>query len=117
MESSLPKPYSLKKLSGFVGDDPKQVVEMIGLFIETIPPELDFLQEYAAAQEMEQVATVAHRIKPSLDVFDLQYAMQIIRTIELFCKDSIKHKEVPALVRDLRQNLFAALEVMKTEMS
>lgn len=117
MESSLSKPYSLKKLSGFVGDDPKQVVEMISLFIETIPPELEFLKDYAANQDMDHVAMVAHRIKPSLDVFDLQYAMQIIRTIELFCKDATKHKEVPALVRDLRQNLLAALEVMKTELS
>lgn len=116
MKSSLPKPYSLKKLSGFVGDDPRQVVEMISLFIETIPPELDFLREYASAQEMDHVAMVAHRIKPSLDVFDLQYAMQIIRTIELFCKDSTKQMEVPELVRDLTQNLLDALEVMKTEL-
>jgi len=116
MESTQHKPYSLKKLSGFLGDDPAQVVEMINLFIETIPPELILLKKSAAEGNYDNVATVAHRIKPSIDVFDLQQAMQVIRRIELFCRDIQKQSEVPALVGELTENLFEALDLMKTEL-
>ncbi len=116
MASTSPKPYSLKKLSGFLGDDPAQVVEMIHLFLETIPPELNLLKQSASDQNYENVATVAHRIKPSIDVFDLQLAMQVIRRIELFCRDIQKQPEVPALVEELTDNLLEALELMKMEL-
>lgn len=116
MDSSTLKPYSLKKLSGFLGDDPNQVIEMIHLFLETIPPELDLLKKYAIEHDMVNVATVAHRIKPSIDVFDLQKAMQVIRMIELFSKDAHKQAEVLGLVEDLTQNVLVALKVMEKEL-
>ena len=111
-----PKPYNLKKLSGFLGDDPQQVVEMIGLFLETIPPELVLLRENATNGCFDEVATIAHRIKPSLDVFDLQQAMKVIRTLELFSKDDVHQREVPALVEELTITLEFALKIMADEL-
>jgi len=116
MKAAQPTLYSLKKLSGFLGDDPLQVVEMIRLFLETIPPELNLLKKSASQQNYENVATVAHRIKPSIDVFDLQQAMQVIRRIELFCRDIQKQPEVLTLVEELTENLNKALELMKKEL-
>ncbi|MFA5420246.1 MAG: Hpt domain-containing protein [Bacteroidales bacterium] len=117
METQNPKPYNLSKLSGFLGDDPQQVVEMIGLFLETIPPELVLLKEYASSGCFEEVATIAHRIKPSLDVFDLQQAMKVIRVLELFSKDEAHQREVPALVEELTAILKQALKIMETELN
>lgn len=116
METSLPKPYSLKKLSGFLGDDPKQVIEMIHLFLETIPPELALLKQAASLKDFVEISTISHRIKPSLDVFDLKNAMQIIRILELFSKNEQQQSQVSSLVDDLISTLNQALKIMQTEL-
>ena len=110
------KPYSLNKLSGFVGDDPQQILEMVDLFIQTIPPELTLLKNNASNNLYGEVATVAHRIKPSIDVFDIRDALQIIRTLELFCRNGQNLHQVSALVDELVEKISLALDVMRGEL-
>ncbi len=110
------KPYSLVKLSGFVGDDPQQILEMVDLFIQTIPPELSLLKKNASMGLYDEVATVAHRIKPSIDVFDIKDALQIIRTIELFCRNGQNLPQVNSLVDQLYEKLTFTLKIMHSEL-
>lgn len=82
------KPYKLERLSQYVGNDVNQIKEMIALFLDTIPPDINQLQEMADKKEWHNVYEIAHRIKPSFDVFEMDDIMNDIRKIEHLAREN-----------------------------
>lgn len=76
------KPYSLDNLSEYLGNDEKQIKEMIGLFLDTIPPDVDQMIKFSDEKKWEEVYKLAHRIKPTFEVFKMMDLHTEIKTIE-----------------------------------
>ncbi len=74
--------FSLENLSQYVGDDPNQIKEMIKIFLDTTPPEIDLMKDFAEKQEWFEVYKLAHRMKPSIEVFAMYDLLEDVRKIE-----------------------------------
>ncbi len=105
--------YSLDKLRQYVGDNEKQIREMVLLFINTIPPDLLKLNKYAAASDFENTYKMAHRIKPSFDVFDLKDIYSDIKEIEALAKDSSDSLLLNSKVSSFQLKVEDVIEKMK----
>ncbi|MBC8321620.1 MAG: Hpt domain-containing protein [Bacteroidetes bacterium] len=76
------QPFKLNKLSQYFGNDTTQIREMLTLFIDTVPPDIMQLQELAYKEQWEEILKITHRIKPSLDVFEMNDILEDVRKIE-----------------------------------
>jgi len=80
------KPYSLDNLSEYLGNDEDQIKEMIRLFLDTIPPDVDQMINYSDGKQWEDVYKLAHRIKPTFEVFQMHDLHAEIKTIEIIAR-------------------------------
>jgi len=93
------KPYSLHKLSGYVGGDKNEILDMINIFIDTTSNDINKLSELAKNKEWQSVYKIAHRIKPSFDVFEMNSILGDLKTIELLARENDKDGTLVPLIQ------------------
>ena len=76
------KLYDLDALSRNHEGDAQFIINMVSLFLSVIPETKDLFIEAAEAENWKQVHFYAHKLKASIDIFDLAPLKQIIRSIE-----------------------------------
>jgi HPt (histidine-containing phosphotransfer) domain-containing protein len=111
------KLYDLNALSRNHEADAQFIHNMVSLFLAIIPETKDSFIEAANTENWNQVHFYAHKLKASIDVFDLSPLKQIIRSIEARSKKIIdsdkKHlKQDVHFVADYLENCITE---MKTE--
>lgn len=82
------QPFRLDKLTQYIGDDPDQIKEMIRIFLDTIPPDIELMKEFMEKEEWFEVYKLAHRIKPSFEVFAMDDILEDIKKIEHLAKEN-----------------------------
>jgi dsDNA-specific endonuclease/ATPase MutS2 len=55
---------------------------MLSIFIETIPETIDKMKSHYELSEMDAVATLAHKIKPTIDGAGIKSLYETIRNVE-----------------------------------
>lgn len=113
MNSSLH--YSFNKLREYVADDPQQIKEMIQLFIDTIPPDVDKLLSFSIAGDFENSYKMAHRIKPSFDVFDISDIFNELSQVESISRETKDQKYLLEKVVNIHDKVTDIVEKMKNE--
>lgn len=58
--------------------------KMLEIFIETIPESVNRMNEHFKQSEMDAVATLAHKIKPTIDGVGISSLYQTIRNVEKY---------------------------------
>ncbi len=79
--------YKLEKLSQYFAGDKNQIKEMIALFLDTIPPDIDTLGKLSKQEEWNELLEITHRIKPSLDIFEMKELLVEINRIEYIARE------------------------------
>ena len=80
------KLYDLNALSRNHEADAQFVVNMVSLFLAVIPETKSSFVEAADTENWSQVHFYAHKLKASIDIFNLDALKQMIRSIELRSK-------------------------------
>ncbi len=109
------KPYKLDKLSQYVGNDESQIKEMITIFLDTIPPDIAMLQEMADKKEWQGAYEVAHRIKPSFDVFEMDEMLNEIRRIEKIASENNVEGNLADYVKGLSKKFDKIILLLQAE--
>lgn len=78
---------------------------MLTIFVETIPPMVGDMQQHFAAGEMEAVASLAHKMKPTIDGAGIVLLKEVIRNIEAY-RDKRRSKD------QLKEDLLVLKEVI-----
>lgn len=91
------KLYCEAQLMGIGKYQPAFIEKMIGLFLQTMPGDIETLQETARMKDWKKVERTAHRIKSAIRSMGIQSAIQAIRYIEEAAQknpppDDILHK-------------------------
>ncbi len=68
------KLYSTEKLINYIGDDKAQCKEMMRLFVNTIPGELEHLELAVKQKDWDKAYEISHRIKPSMEILMIKNA-------------------------------------------
>ena len=79
--------YTLEKLSQYFAGDKDQLKEMIALFLDTITPDIAVLGKLSRQEEWNKLLKVTHRIKPSLDIFEMNELLIEINKIEKLARE------------------------------
>jgi HPt (histidine-containing phosphotransfer) domain-containing protein len=97
-----------------VGEDQQQMTNMINIFVSEIPIMLKSLNENAASRNYEELKFYAHKLKSSIDLFQINGLQDDIRTLE---KLATELNDIPALekyVNDITATLEnVLLEIQK----
>lgn len=93
MESKL---YNLSQVKLFLGDDKQQLGNMITIFLNETPVMLKALNDNCENKNYEEVKFYAHKLKSSIDLFQIDGLQQDIRTLE---KMAGEQKDLPAIGR------------------
>lgn len=95
------KLYNLDYLRSVSGDNEEFIREMVLTFTQTIPPVLDEMQDALKNKDWENLARMAHQIKPSFTLMGLNPLRKAIVFIEENSKYATRLDELPQVVSEL----------------
>lgn len=95
--------YKLEKLSEYFAGDKNQLKEMISLFLDTIPPEIALLEKLSKQEEWDELLEVTHRIKPSLEIFEMNEILIEIKKIEQIARANNLEGKINSCIRILSE--------------
>jgi signal transduction histidine kinase/CheY-like chemotaxis protein/HPt (histidine-containing phosphotransfer) domain-containing protein len=78
------KLYNLSFLEKEIGTNNDFMQKMLEIFIDTIPESVSRMNEHFKHSEMDAVATLAHKIKPTIDGAGITTLYQTIRNVEKY---------------------------------
>jgi signal transduction histidine kinase/CheY-like chemotaxis protein len=101
------KLYDLSFLEKEIGPNNEFMQRMLEIFIETIPDAVSRMNTHFANGEMDAVATLAHKIKPTIDSAGIATLYQTIRNIE-------KYRELKRTSTQLKNDLIKIESTINT---
>lgn len=109
------KPYSLGKLTDYVGNNKNDIIEMITVFIDTIPPEINKLSTFANANDWDNVQKIAHKFKASFDVFSMYDILAEIKDIEFLAQNNNIDGSLGLLIDNFLKKFNYIILLLKAE--
>jgi len=109
-------PFTLDKLSQYVGGDVGEIKEMISLFLETIPLDINQLPSLAENHEWQSIYKIAHKVKPSFDVFAMDDILVDIKNIELMARENNKDGNLISCIQKLMEKFSAVVLLLQAKL-
>lgn len=95
-------------------EDQNFVNEMIGLFVNKIPNEVDLLEKAVINSDYDSVKKIAHNMKSSLPIFKLDVLLSNLTAIESQAIDAQFNDETLEKVSELKHGLTETVEKLAT---
>jgi HPt (histidine-containing phosphotransfer) domain-containing protein len=73
---------NLSLLREYLDNDTQQIKEMVALFLEKIPEDVQQLTALSDEKDYENLKKTAHRIKSSVRLFDMQKTADLLQKLE-----------------------------------
>jgi len=108
--------YDFEKLKQYVGDDPVQVKEMIQIFLDTIPPEIEEIKKDAKNCDWGRLYKRIHKIKPSFEVFSMDLISKDARQIELLAQENNSEKNIEKHINIFETHINTVLNLLRKEL-
>ena len=90
--------YNLQKLEKIMGGNLEHVRQMVGMFVDETPTLVKDMQQAQEIGDITMLGKLAHKVKSSLDILDLQTLAKLARQIEQIARDNSENREVDSLV-------------------
>ncbi|MDZ4808888.1 MAG: response regulator [Bacteroidota bacterium] len=91
--------YDLSSLHDISRGNQSFIDKMVNLFCEQTPGMIQQMQKAYQLNDLEKMAAIAHKIKPSIDNLKINSLKQIIRAIEKAGKERDDSNELPGLLQ------------------
>ncbi len=107
--------YDLSMLRKDAPDNVVFIRKMLTIFIESIPPIVDKMEEHFDNAEMDTVSTLAHKIKPTIDSAGISSLKEVIRNIEGYREKRRTRVQLQDDLRLLKEIIHKVTEQFKLE--
>ena len=107
--------YNLAKVYAISENDPNFVHHIVKVFVLDTPIDLDHIKLAIEEKNHQKCFDYAHKIKPSLDLLNLNIALEEVVLIELWAKSLGKKKEVIELYRSVSERIEKAIKEIKKD--
>lgn len=107
------KKFNVSKLSTIVGGNKDQMNELKSLFLSVNRQNLADLNLAYKNGHLVKVKEIAHKLKTSIDLWDISELKQDIRKIERLAHDGINNKALELLIQKLNEVLTTVFAEMK----
>ncbi len=98
-----------------MGDDAAFQKQVAGLFIEHIPPICKNLFADCAAGNWQGMYFHAHKMKASIDFFNIEMLKEPIRQVEQLAREEGDTDQLHALVHTICEGITVCVEQLKTD--
>lgn len=103
----------MNQLRELAGGQEEFVQTMVDTFLEHTPVHLKELMEAYAAKDFIHVGAMAHKIKPSIDLFGISALTTSIREVERIGKSGSAEPELDELISQVNSTLEQVFESMR----
>lgn len=107
------KALDLSYLDKMMGDDKNLKIEMIQLFIQNIPNDVDLLGKAILEKNVLEIKKMAHHMKSSLSMFNLSNEVAFLEQTEGNANASIISSEIAEEFALFKLNIVETIEVLK----
>jgi len=107
--------YNLSLLKSDARDNPVFLKRMLTLFIDTIPPIVNKMDQHFEKGEMDSISSLAHKIKPTLDGAGIFSLKATIRNIENYRDKKRTKSELQKDLQDLRLSIALVVKSFQKE--
>jgi PAS domain S-box-containing protein len=99
MDNDLQTPlYSLHKLQAMSRGNDDFVKKLTELFKEETPKSITLLNEYLNSKDYERIKAIAHKIKPSINMMEMNSIKNEIQLIEDYAGELVNLEQLPELI-------------------
>ena len=96
-------------------NDNQFVIEIMKIFIEQVPGELDKLAVAIEGQEWSSVHSIVHKLKSSVNHVGIKSIVPIIQQIESSTHDLVNLDTIQSKYLQIKTVCYAAIEELKSE--
>jgi len=93
--------YSLEKIKKMSRGNEEFTNKMVSLFLKEVPSAVEQMKIALDNEDWSVLSSVAHRIKPSLALFEMDSLRDCIQNLEDYCREEVNLKKVSQLVSDV----------------
>lgn len=105
--------YNLNQLRELAGGQEEFVQTMVDTFLEHTPQHLKELMDAYEAKDYSQMGAMAHKIKPSIDLFGIASLTTSIREVERIGKTGSAEPNLEELINQVSSTLDQVFESMR----
>lgn len=109
------KLYNLSQVKLFLGDDEQQLGNMISIFLNETPIMLKALNENCACRNYDEVKFYAHKLKSSIDLFQINGLQSDIRVLEKLAVEKEDFPEIGRYVTGITGTMEIVMEEIINE--
>ncbi|TYP70844.1 Hpt domain-containing protein [Aquimarina intermedia] len=108
------KGYSLNHINELSGGDQEFAAVLVQTFLEEIPPDLENMVEAVKSDNPGLAYQYAHKMKPNLQLFDIDLLSQI-KQVEAWAKTNKSKSEILPTIDHIVLTVNAAIEDLKND--
>ena len=109
------KIYDLSQVKLFLGDDRQQLGNMISIFISETPVMIQALNENMDIRNYEEIKFYAHKLKSSIDLFQINGLQNDIRVLEQLAGEKNNVSAIEQYVSDITNTLESVIDEIQKE--
>lgn len=103
----------LSYLEDITGGDKEMMLEMLNLFIEDIPSQVEKIREAVEEKDMKTLRAESHKLKPTLQYVGLSEMYEVIKKLEVIGKSNEYSNEVDTLAQELATEMSVNLPLLE----
>jgi len=107
--------YNLSKVYEISDNDTEFAQQIINLFVEEVPQELNSIKEGIDEKDYAKTYASSHKIKPTLDLLGMDLAYEENLQIMEWTKSEGKKKEIKEVFKSLKEHIDNALKEVKKD--
>ncbi len=107
---------NLECLEKFTGGDQELAIQLIEIFLKQIPEAIQKLSHSIAGQNWKDTHAIAHKIKSSIAIFELNELKKLITNIEEYSRENTKLDKIPNAFSAFREGTRYAIRNLEAEL-
>jgi PAS domain S-box-containing protein len=115
MEQESQQLYNLTEIKKIAGGDKDFIKQMISIFLDQIPQSLAQINQAIETKDFERVKSVAHQMKPSIDIMQIDSLKKEVRFVEENAGNQTNLEQLPEFITKLNTVLNSVLTQLKAD--
>jgi len=108
---------NLDFLEKFTGGDQELAIQLIEIFLKQIPEAIQKLNQSISTQDWKETHAIAHKIKSSIAIFELNELKKLITNIEEYSRDLTSLDKIPNAFSAFREGTRHVMRNLEAELS
>ncbi len=109
------KPYKLDRLEDISGGDNAFIKEMIDIFLGDVDSNIKNFEQYYKEEKLDDIAKLAHKIKPTVDLLGIEKIHQEIRDLRTEAEKGDANDQVFDLIQKVKVAMMEAAEALRKD--